>query len=732
MSKKVLAVLLAVLMSLQLFGCGDKKEAANNPQAATPDKGRYVEKDVTLPDNIKGEDIIQIGKMDDSLCVYTMEEDGNDYKFVCYLYKDGSFTVHTPAWLESIRINKEDYCSYMATKIVNNVAGKSFLFCSLNKDESIVGHLYFSNNGTDVVDGTPADWLVEDPDYHFYDIPTSVMLLENGTLVAPFYRGVKLYNTETMEKTAEIPVDKQYMETTCQFKNQFYMLATSDGMTLSGIEVYDEKGTIANNISVGEYPCGSSYMDTLSDGTIILASKSGLFKVSAEGQWEQLVQGIYTSLALEDKWCVGFTAFDNGVYYGLFAQDDTRMIEMYEYDPEVSNTPDTTLTVYSLYDNATLNQAAVVYSKEHPETLIKIETAISSNSLENPTEADALQAINAKLLSDDCPDLLVLDGMNKNSMIDKKLLVDMSDVISPMIQDGTLLPNIMNNYVTGEGAVYCVPLKFSFDLVLGGKTDASTISTVKDLATVLSTRQESVLGARTINDLVNGFVPYMVKDIVKDKQLDKEALKQDIEYLKTIAENCGIVSDYGEHERHAGTWELASEVEASIENCNGFLDAIFPMGVVAYVKGTFTAFENTFNPIGELSITTKCENVDAAKDFIKYALGFDNQNGDHYDGFAINTKALENQKTIDRTGWGFETDIAIGGGAYDLLSADEISGENMDKLIAICKTVDKPAVNDTQISKVIVEELPKYLNGEVSLDDTITQIEKSLNMYLAE
>lgn len=730
MSKRIIVFLLAVSMVFQLFGCGQKKETANEQE--TPEKGRYVEKEISLPEEINSKDIIQMGRIEDSLCLYVKEQKEDEIKIVSYLYKDGNFEVHTPAWLEDLSFSKEQLCDYIPIKVVENIGGKSYLFCAFMEGDNSIGHLYCSQDGVVAEDVTPGDWLVPHPVYDFYQVPEDVGILEDGTVVAFYGYSMNTYSPDTYQKLGEVQLQAQYMNMVV-YKNEFYLVAMNSNFAFTGIEVYDKDCKLVNTINPDEISTSSCYFDILSDGTLVMAAKPGLFKTGTDDKWEKLVDGIYTTFAVEDKWCIDFTAFDNGIYYALFGTNgENKLLMQYEYDPNISNLSETTLTVYSIYDNPAINQAAAAFTKKNPGVLVKVEVAISDNNLENPDLKTVLQSINTKLMNEEGSDVLILDGMDKDSLIEKKILADISDVINPMIENGSLLPNILNNYVTDSGEVYSVPLKFSINLIVGSKIDAGQASTIKSLAEISAKHEDSLLGERTVSDLTGQLVPYMVSDIVNGKELNKDALRQNLEYLKAIADNCGIVADYGEKYRAKSVWELASTVSAAFHETKGFLDAIFPMGVMAFVKGTFTSFENAYTPIGEIAINKETENMDVAKEFVKYALSYDIQDTDSYDGFSVNTKALENQITIDRTGWGFETDIAVGDGQSAILTADVISPENLQKLLDLCKTVDKPVVNDQQILKVVTEELPKYLDGSSTIEDTITQIEKGLNMYLAE
>ena len=732
MSRKIVVILLAACVVLQLFGCGQKQETTGGEEATQdiPEKGRYVEKEIIIPEEIVSKNIVQIEKKGDKLCLYVKQENEDNIKIICYLYQDGSFEKYTPAWLEALSFSKDQMDDYSPIKVIENVTEKSYLFCVLREGDDNIAHLFCSEDGVSTKEITPADWLEEDPQYHFYMVPSDVGVLQDGTIIANYNHIIKSYSADSYEVINEMQLQNEYGEKLIIKDNLFYLVVLNNDYQFSGIQVYDKDMKLLNTVVPTDFACSDCCMDILSDGSFVLAAKPGLYKVNTEGIWEKLVEGIYTSFALENKWCIDFAAMDIGIYYGLFESDENKLLMEYKYDPNISNLPETTLTVYSIYDNALLNQAAASFTKSNPGVMVKIEVGISRNNLENPDISTILQSVNAKLMNNEGSDIMLLDGMDRDALIEKNVLAEINDVIMPMIEDGTLLPNIMNNYVTDSGAIYSVPLKFSMNLIMGSKVNVSSVGTIQDLAYMATQHEESLMGPRTINDLTCELVPYMVTDIVKGNKLDQEALKQNLEYLKMIADNCGIVADYGDNERAYNYMELASKTSVAFYETEGLLYSIYGMGVVQYVKGSFTSFENAYSPIGEIAINKATENMNVAKEFVKYALSYDIQEVDSYDGFSVNVKALESQ--LKQPAYGFETDIEVGDGQYDMLRVLDVEEENRKKMLELCKVVNKPIVNDPQILKVITEVLPMYLDGTNTIEDTIIQIEKSLNMYLAE
>ncbi len=731
MAKRITAILLTACLVLGLAGCG--KEGQTKETSA--ETGRYVEKQIELPDNINASRIFQVSKADDKLLLYTVENQAGQFSFASSLYEDGAFKTVTPDWLAGLSFKEDQMNQYVNRKVIENVGGKSYFYTILTENESWIGHLYCSTDGKTTQEITPADWLIENEEYHFYECPQDIVVLEDGTLIAYFSYMIRIYDAATYTMTKEIMLDGQHSEQIYADKDSYYLIAQSDYLEFKGVERYQPTSDKPIETFTTDTPIGSgNYLDLLSDGSIALTGKDGILqRDAASGQWTQVMNGIYASFGLESMWCGGMAALDSGLYYALFHDETENAVLMeYSYDPNAVQKPETTLTVYSVYDNAVLNQAAAMYSKQNPSVLVEVESSIAYGEEQSADMNAILQSLNTKLIAGEGADILVLDGLDTDSFVEKGLLTDISEQINPMVQDGTLLKNITDSYLTEDGKMYMVPLKFSMNLLIGDKLDATKAGTMQGMAQEIAKQDEPVFGPMTAQDFANDFAPYIVQDIVDGKVLNKEKLSENLEYMKVIAENGGFIDAYDENTYKWNIWDVPAVGGAAFYDAAGFLQSMFPMAIVKFANCTFTSFNNSFKPVGQMSINASCKNMDVANDFLKYALSFPIQDGDYYDGFPINVEALENQITKDRTNYAAETSIETEDGSYVQFIIDAITPENAQKLVELCKQVDQKVVTDAKIQEVIAQELPAYVNGSNSLEDTVNKIEKGLNMYLAE
>ncbi|MDE5678938.1 MAG: hypothetical protein K2I01_00695, partial [Lachnospiraceae bacterium] len=430
--KKIVSMLLVVSMLIMLAGCGSKGEGGKtagtpNVESGNGEKGRYVETEIAFPNDLKKEDIFQIGKKEGDMCLYAMEEKEGGTGIACYRYKDGSFVKDMPAWMDSLVMEENVY----KAKVLEDIGGKSYFLAIMLEEEGVRAHLYRTNDGATLEEITPQDWLEEDPEWKFFETPQDIAVLENGSFAANFISDLKVYD-DNGKLVRTMPLTSHGTNVYAD-KNFFYLEKQNDMSEFKGIAAFaSDKDGVEKEIACTEDVGSDNRLDILSDGSFIVYAKGGFFKCSTEGEWSSLVEGSYTSLALGNMWCSGMTALDSGVFYALLEGEAGLSLMEYSYNPDMPIKPDTVLTIYSVYDNATLKQAAVMYTKLHPEVLVKVETGIPNDEVETADLNTILQNLNARLLAGQGTDLMVLDGLNVNSFIEKGMLADISDIVTPM------------------------------------------------------------------------------------------------------------------------------------------------------------------------------------------------------------------------------------------------------------------------------------------------------------
>ncbi len=745
--KKIMLLLLAAVLVIPGAGCGNKKgdgtgaEGGLSPNLQTgaggetlseETRGGYAEREISLPKELSEEDIFQIGTAGGELCLYAKKEQEDGTGFARYVYRGEEFTEDTPAWLEGIVLEEV----ILPCKIVESENGSSYLYCAGIEGESLWGYLYRSADGAAAEEMTPQDWREEVPGAHYYEYPDDITVLEDGSVAGIYYDTIRVYDGETGECLETLPLSEDlYTGKIYGSGDRFYTVPITVQEEFLGVEAYarDASGkTAPPELFSCEEVGGSPDLVPLSDGTLLCGGRGGLFTCSSEGEWSCLLEGNYSAFSLETLRCMGIAAAGADTYYALFESEDGYMLTEYAYDAELVRLPVTELTIYSLYDNTTIKHAAALYTREHPEVKVTVETGISSEELPMADVKAEIQNLHTRLLAGDKPDLLLLDGLDREAFAEQKLLADISDIVTPMSQNGTLLENVVANHTEENGAVYSVPLRISLHLSGSTVLDVSQYQDMEKLAAAMEQYDEKLLGPMTVEELVSVFVPFAVEDLVKNGELDEAALKNLLELLGRFAAESRMVEQFTEEVTPYYLWDYSFLDGVTFFQVDGFLDAMTPLSILTDTQSSFENFEGTYQPAGELAILNDGPSMEAARAFLEFALSEKVQESDFRDGFPVNVQALEKQLDKDRseyTGYAM-----ISGGGDDVVEFEilPVSRENGERLIEMCRSAQKEWVEDEQIEKVIGEALPAYLNGSATMEQTISTIQSGLRMYLAE
>lgn len=740
-----LATCMAIVMGL-LTGCGKKNDLQI---AASPDevqKGRYVETELSLPEEWKDKNISQIFRSGDEL--HFLVAGGSEGQTTLEEWKLGegdTLTEVTKDWLKALPEGKDLENSDSFT-LLQDAEGNQYLYGNCYRDEeSSSAHLWKEVDGN-ALDITPQKWLepMDMDGYRFYDTPQYVTLTEDGLLVGLSYFSLDVVLAQDGSMVSSQESDSLIDSGT--LADNKWVSAVGDTLYLAQA---DEQGSVngllqmqldGNNgakakgvIPFSQDSYSSAYFSVLEDGTVYAADADGFFHCDAgDTNWQKLLEGIDTSFSMSDQWCRDIVALSDGSVYAWFGSESGDKIMIYRYDPDAVTEVTEELTLYTVEESFFLQQAAVQYHKQHPEILIHVDAAISMTDKYsgNADYQQIYQELNTSLTSGNGPDLMVMDHLKLDTYASKGLLLDLQEILQPMEEDGTLLSNITTAYEEADGRRYAVPLQFGLLLAVGRDVHPEEMSSMDAIAKAVSGKTESYMGDRTCGELVEEFYPLIVDDILQNRQVNRDTLHPWLEDLKKIADNCGILPSRKEG-RAANIWDLGSDVRLVLQETDGFNEAMMPYAVADLLNANVVSMENAFYPKMVLGINSRSEHVETAKDFLRFALSEELQSVDTYEGFPVNAKALETQAAADRSMAEAYTTYDIDGSTAEF-AIKAYSEETANHLMELCRAATLCLKEDTQIETSLTESLQAYLNGQASVEEAMDAVEGSLKMYLAE
>ncbi len=734
-------LLLIIVLSLILTGCSQNTVNSSQSNSKTNQdalnikkgndsepKGRYVEKSIPLPDTLTTGTSIVLTKRNKK--PYLLETSEKPFVLKGYqLNKDGSWTEDTPEWLKSLSL--QDGWSYKPS-FMEDQKGNQYLFYSELKDNTLIGHLLRSADGSNYEELSPEGWDEKNSD-GYYEVPAKTAILEDGSLAALFYSGdVILYDSVNHKKQTDIIGERFSEQILLPLGKSLLLAKADDNLKLTSIEKYELDDT--NNSISFPYAAvqnGYSFCDCNEEGDLLLANPDGIHKLEKDTSvWNMVVDGSLTSLSMPSMNPTGFITADNQ-FFVLYNTDSSSCLMQYSYDETLDAQPSEQLTIYSLKDNNTIRQAAAIFQQQNPDVKVDFTTAMTEDEYAQANEVvlgDQIRSLNTKLLAKDGYDLLILDGLPVDSYCEKGILEDMGKLIKPLLDNGELMPNILSGYSSND-KIYFVPVRFALNMLFGKAEESYKLTTLESLAEYAKVSTgDKLFGRCTADGLVEAFAPYLNERVFKsDKSIDREALITALEELNAIRKS----SEIDENSRNGipNIWGLTENASLYFGPQKGFLESIFTFGIIRHVKGYYTSFENSFTPICEIGINSESDNKKLAKEFVSLVLSEEVQKNDLYDGFPINAKALEACANADRSNYG----MAISNGDDpEPLTLTAQTKDQIKDIVSICKKADRRVVGNQHITTALKEGCREYFAGNQTSEEAADAIVEKLELYLAE
>lgn len=473
---------------------------------------------------------------------------------------------------------------------------------------------------------------------------------------------------------------------------------------------------------------------------------------------EQLAEGNLTSLGESSQTASELFVTKEGKIIILYADGK---LASYTYDADAASVPDKQLTVYSLYDNATVRQAISAFREKNPDVYVKLELGVSSE--DGVTASDAIKNLNTEMLAGNGPDILMLDGMPLDSYIEKGVLEKLDDTVADLEKDSSYYKNILEAYKRDDG-IYAVPVRFELPLLTGNKEILSGITDMKSLADAIE--QQGKLGNLKGN-LMGGYTP---KEILlrlypvcenawfrEDGSLDEDALEEYLIQAKRIynAEKKHISSS--EQKQHAQT--LAGLDASLLGYCPELYGAELQLygqlnGSQLLAAGEYNSMktlqtlvsiehkenemvhilfrgqgENAFIPSGIAGIVSGSRYRDTAEAFLKTLLGASVQEKDLGDGFPVLQDAFgvfSQNPNPDSDGlWLTFSDAENKKVDLSLIWPKKAELKQFEKLFAVLK---EPADLNSAIQTEIITIGSSVLRGEKEIEDGKAEIAGKISL----
>ena len=501
------------------------------------------------------------------------------------------------------------------------------------------------------------------------------------------------------------------------------------------------------------------------EDVIYLAGKKGVHRhVIGGGAMEQIIDASLSSFGNPARHLLGMVTLENNEFMAIFT--DACLIR-YVYDTTVPTVPNETVRAYSLTDNASLRQAISLFQAQNPEVYVEYEIGMEEGSA--VTREDALKKLNTQIMAGQGPDFLILSDLPADSYIEKGLLADLGPLIDSLEGEEKLFDNVVDAF-RKDGSLYTVPCDVNLPTILCREKYISDIQGLEDIADAM----EKLRADNPGKDLLRvcsekgvmktfsvGYAPFWKTEA---GEIDLQAVEQFLTQTKRIydAQMDGlpqeIVEDYErrneEYIEYTGT-----RYEDDTYFAYGMDDMNYTMGYRQFLAGTLGGpygyaeltsvprtkqFADCINvPMDGKEGSVFCvhtlagisavsEHQEHAEGLLKVLLGPESP----ADGFPVNQAAFEKELYPDD----YESpDVPYSDMAYveedgkaytwTIYWFDEAAA---DALRSRIRSVNRAYVEDRELEEAVYQAGTAYMRGEMSVEEAVADVEKSMSIYMAE
>lgn len=747
--KRITALALSLTMVTGLLsGCGDKDKGGSdyNGNGAT---GKYVEEEVKLPTE-PGDELSDLVKNEKGeLEVYAVNESGENVKYVSSDAKE--WKKEDASWLNQI---SDGYVVSLAAGADGNN------YAVVADGEEKMHLLKQTGEGTAEEINIPVlnESKGDDLNAEYYTFGTGLYVMENGNIVLTGTEGATVYN----------PNDGEALHT---FEYEKNATDAENPVSVSGNKIaipsLDNKGFTVWDVDKQKELASTEYGADVRNGKIVLAENNEIYYLNAAGIHhmnpegtlvETLVEGENMTMGMPNAWVWGFVKGEEDDFYALYSAGQSMELKHYYYDENAKTKQEKKLSIYSLDENDTIRQAISVFQQQHPEVEVSYKTGEADAST---TRADKIRVLNTELLNKSGADVLVLDDLPVASFIEKGVLKDISNVINPLIDDGTLQKNVAECYREKGDKIYGMPVKYGVPVLMGNQEVIDALESLDTLENWLDTHEgQKIVSFSSYGSLTRFFVNMYYDELFdKDGKVNEEKLKQCISCAKRIGEldNAEIETSYIDEETgenledlsgfYISDWDVGDlmavleESQLATVEMRSVFDMMMPSTLIREKGYPLNLHKGTFVPHGVVGINSASENTELAEEFLKVLFSDEVQNCDLTDGFPINQNAaaklkeqgresLEAQESADGTYSITMVGDAEGDGTAHSFSLPLVS--EIEDFLNKTNELKQPAQADSVLQDMIMEEAKAYYEGSQELDATIQAIKAKVDTYRSE
>lgn len=721
--KKLFIFLCVAILLLQTTGC-------NNSKTNSVAMGRYLEEQISFPGaNLNNILITGLQRnVDNKIELYEISKSSKRYT----RRDDGTWKEEPLDWLNKL---VESRNSISDALIVHGLDGNDYAMLAGTDgegEEDSKARLYRhkATGSVEEIQIKEFENYEVNGNWKDYSIPKEMYVFEDGSILLGYMAAAILYNGD-----GEILIDYN-TESGCNLaasndkvyilnldRSQVLVYDKSSGEQLNSIEVVNNGYTSANRSLI--------HLFTGREGELYLQNKEGIHKLSEGGSlWEIIVDGKLNSIASPSiNWEMACQA-DDGSFY-LVSLDNAYSLYHYSYHPEVSTEPSIELSVYSLQEYKTIREAALLFQNTHADVKVNYYAAITNDDSED--EAELIQAFNTEILAKKAADVIILDGLDIDSYMEKGVLDNISDVIDPMIASKELYEKIAQTY-RRNGAILAVPISMEVPVILGSASAVRSSASLEKLTNYVKEQSKrSVFGDIDRSYLIQLLYDRYLSEQIAGHKISREELTSFFEMAGSITEKTVSFSKYGEADCAGELGVLRDVSELNISNLYNSVDFGLIMQIASEVNAACQVFQHQYEPGITVGVNSSGKQKELAKEFIKLLLTDKIQNNWFYEGIPVRRDCVsrnlrssdDSSNVIMYYGYSYQKEFVM-------YQVDAPSEKDIKSYEAMLEQLETPVFSDKHMKDKAVELTEQYLEGSLTAAAATEAFLNFMSLYYEE
>jgi len=476
------------------------------------------------------------------------------------------------------------------------------------------------------------------------------------------------------------------------------------------------------------------------DGSLLLADAGGIISTVLEST-------AYSIGTPRSTVSTVFTLPDGSIIVNMLNNGQTNRLYKYSWNENATVNPEKTLTVWSLHDNNFVRAAISELRKKHPDSLITYDVALDGNSAVDAS--DAIKTLNTRLLGNDGPDVILLDGCSADSYADRGMLLDMSGLINT----GDIFKSLLGSYVN-NGKLYYLPTQFLMPMLMGSPENLADVKSLDDLVRLVvdgnalpaggagpgprsfsgvDENERSALYFSNLKELCDTLWISCAPDIVKDNKLNTDSLRRYLQAVKAISDKYALPELSTSRDR----------MGVSIAFSDGGNATALPGSLMWYTMQLthYAAFSAGNLQLLQMMMDRSGSTLDlfpgitpgAWQPSTVVGISADARNQQFAAGLVEAMLSVE----IQQLNYGTGLPVTAAGLQAQVDAINERRAENGEEPFSfdpntLISRLSSPSMGDTVLTEMMWSSLEKCCKGELDVEGAVREVEQNVKNYLAE